>query len=358
MQSTKTLNLMNTLTTTLRRKRRDVIMCKIVLLTNASKVNVKRTSEIIGNILLETERDGFGYAVQGKDGVFGEKTIAKSFQSRLGMRLKTPNSIIKAYYSSFGKQSAPIGPMILHGRISTNEPGLINTHPMIIDNNYLVHNGVVTDHGPSYVKQTSNDSEDVLRRFLNGTNEVEKYLSGYYAFGCIDSNKQLHVVRDNIATLFVAWINEIESFMFATTPDLIDDVCDDMQWTCDAIDEVADNIHMIFNGNDLTFSDSIKPRGYDYQQSQYAEKSLGRSLVPLSDYISDDDEEEYSVDYDWSVEEFKRLIKDVDDTCNILDGHNFQITASQFHQLPFNEQKKCLIETANGEYIEFWYKTA
>lgn len=253
-------------------------MCKILALTNSKKLDLSKLNAI-GDLLLSLEKDGFGYAIQGKTNVFGEKCIAKHFESRLKSKYEIKLPVVQKRYVSFGKLETPIGPAIFHGRTSTNDKGLINCHPMIKNGNYLIHNGVVTDHGTPYKKLTTNDSEDVLHRFLEGISQVEAHLTGYYAFANIDDMGMLHVVRDSTANLHMAWCQSLDSFIFATTVDLMKRAAKILRVKLGPIDAVENNIYMVFKGNEMLRYQSIKPRGWDYNEGRYASKSLGRELT-------------------------------------------------------------------------------
>ena len=272
-------------------------MCKIIAFTDTKKINLKSCVNEIGNTLLKTEVDGFGYAVKGKSGVFGEKAIVKHFKSRLGSKpIMLP--IVKQRYMSFGTPDELTGPGIFHGRTSTNSDGLINTHPMQRPDDkglwHLIHNGVVDDYGPKYSKLTDNDSEDVLHRLMVGIEhnaggltdnpmlEIEQTLEGYYAFACIDSDGLLHVAKDSYADLYMAWSDKLNTFIFATTEGLINKLNKMLSAEFGPIDEVEDDVYMVFNGNELIYHQTIEPRGYTVTQASKAGASLGRELSPAA----------------------------------------------------------------------------
>lgn len=258
-------------------------MCKILAFTNAKKLNLSKCLNDFGNALLKTEQDGFGYAIQGSKGVFGEKTIAPKFRTRLGTKgVELP--IVKKKYARFGTPSELTGPAIFHGRTSTNVINLVNTHPMQLEGWHLIHNGVVDDIGPNYEKYTENDSEDLLRRLIDGqadTNPmgvIERYLEGYYAFASIDPTGRLHIGRDNYATLYIAWSQVYETFIIATTESLLLKVNKILEAKVGPIDEIDEEVYSIFTGNELTHCQDFNSRGYTYRQASYATSSLGHSL--------------------------------------------------------------------------------
>jgi len=351
-------------------------MCKIAVFTNANKLDVKTTVNRAGNILLKSERDGFGYAVQGVSGVYGEKCVDTSFISRIDYKFEIPQSVIIQKYSKFGIKSKPSGPLIMHGRISTNDKGLLNCHPMIRDNHYLIHNGVVSDDGPEYVKQTTNDSEDLLYRFIEGINSVEDNLTGYYAFACIDPNGNLHIVRDSVASLYITWLDKYDTYLIGTTVDLLESIAKSIGCEIEMIEEVRKDIYMVFKGNELTYINEISPRGWNYNQSKYSESSLGKLIDSYSSQSTNkittvdqwNDTAKWSShhrnnitdidldDAEYYAEEkfFEAIDQRLDDTCTIWDKHGNEITMHQFDNLTIEQQKMCLIETSDGEYIQYF----
>lgn len=320
-------------------------MCKILTFTNSKKLDLKKTVNAGGKILMRLEKDGFGYAVDGMKGVFGEKCIDSTFESRIDTKNLNPIDVIKTEYSQFGVKSKNKGAMILHGRTSTNEIGLENCHPMIKDDNYLIHNGVVSDLGPDYDMLTTNDSEHVLTRFLEGIDSIEKNLSGYYAFSCIDSKGQLHIVRDDNAELYISWIESMDTFVIATTEAIIEDVCGELDIDHGPIDMIKDNVYMIFSGNKIVHNEKIFPLGWTSWESSYAEKSLGKAI--------DNDKPMH-----WKEDDFLDAVQFVDDTCEIMNKDDRTISATEFHVLPLSEQKNCYILFRNGEEVDYYSKVA
>lgn len=330
-------------------------MCKIVSFTNSSKLDIKKTSEVIGNILLGLERDGFGYAVQGEQNVFGERCISAKFRSRLGSTDLISLPIIEPRQSAFGYLDKPKGPAIFHGRTSTNDKGLLNCHPMAKDNWNLIHNGVVTDHGPKYAKATTNDSEDLLHRLILGINHVERDLSGYYAFCAIDPQGHLHVARDANATLYMAWCAKIQSYLIATTESLLESVADKLKIKIGPIDLIKEDVYLIFADNEMTHSQVIKPRGYDYTESKLASLSLGRSLSDStygSDYLDNDYTRFNLDDSTRELDELMDEVEHMDDTYSIQNYDGETITVEQYKKLDEVSKLECLIVRPDGTYLE------
>lgn len=270
-------------------------MCKILAVADMSKVkDIKKLVNVAAKHIMETDDDGFGWAALGEQGVFGERTSNNfhyyRFESR---REKVKLPIIKETYNKFGVKSTLVGGGMFHGRTSTNSRALINVHPLIKNDWTLIHNGVVNNQGPKYEMETSNDTEHLIHYMSTiGINAVEEHLTGYYAFAAIDPHGQLHIVRDSTASLHVAYVSTIESYVFGTTIDLIESVCKEMKWKCGQVDMLLENQHLIFQQNDMIHQETIKPRGYSRSESQYAGRSLGFNLQDYSGYATY--ESEYS----------------------------------------------------------------
>lgn len=341
----------------------------------------------IGNILLKHESDGFGYAIVGDSGVFGEKCVADKFKSRIGLSKFNPYQIVKQKYYSFGQRGMPTGPAIFHGRTATNAKGLLNCHPMVIDNAYLIHNGVVTDHGPAYKTLTTNDSEHVLRRFLNGIHEVEKYLTGYYAFAAITQDFKLHVVKDKIADLNIGWSEKLDSYLIGTTYELLEEIAKALDVDINAIDEIADDSYFVFDNNEVIHAQEIKSRGHTWSEARYAQASIGKTLTPqgyedhygyyerydrsypyaesVVDATKDSNETKpvevfdgvkvlSDDDLETEVANYELELQNLDASYDIFDEDYNQISVEQFHQLDHVSQQLCTIYRDDGSEVRHW----
>lgn len=336
-------------------------MCKIATFTNATNLNIVEASEAIGKIMLGLERDGFGYAVQGAENVFGERCVASKFKSRLKGHNIINLPIVEPRHAVFGQADKPVGPAIFHGRTSTNDKGLKNCHPMSRDNWHLVHNGVVTDHGPKYSKFTTNDSEDVVHRLTLGIEHVERDLSGYYAFCAIAPDGKLHVARDSQATLYIAECPKLQSYLIATTESLIESIAKALKIKIGPIDKIKSNVYMIFDGNDLIFERAINPRGFEYNEARYAELSLGRRLdVSGSSYESTLDaidsignRAEYDEAREDELTELMRELDNIDESYLIEDEQGNMLTVHEYRKLDEVAKRACYIERADGTPLYF-----
>lgn len=345
-------------------------MCKIIAFTNSTKLNIKEVSTEASKLLLETEKDGFGYAVQGKDVVFGEKCIAPFFTYRMTTKNEVKLPIVEIRQNKFGHYDKPTGGSVFHGRTSTNDKGLLNCHPMQREGWHLIHNGVVTDYGPVYNKTTTNDSEDVVHRLSQGIKAVEEHLSGYYAFAALGPDGNLHIAKDSVAQLYVAWINSLQTYIFATTRDLIEELCEALEVNHGPIDMLQNDIYMVFKGNEMLSVQTIKPRGWTTYESRHASKSLGRSLhdwesdygggytYPKESYYDATKGESLPKDSDLSSDEEHELtelmmeLDNMDAGYVIKNGYGESISAHEFYKLDMVSQCECTITRPDGTRVD------
>lgn len=274
-------------------------MCKVMIFSNTAKMKKSEIDTVIRHASQAfNQNDGFGYSLIDKNtrDVFTEKFLnPQDVKSNLNKKISSEKNLfckpIKSVTSENTRPSETIGALLLHGRISTNDKNLTNTHPINKHGWSLIHNGVVEDHGTKYDMITTNDTEHCLERLVQGIDQLEKNISGYYALGAIDPDKNLHVIRDSIASLYCSYVASIDSYIFATTQDLIQSTCKVLKYNHDQINEVQDNIYLTFNvtGN-INHVQNISPRG----RSEYADNlsglSLGYDLKP-DDKFSDKDED-------------------------------------------------------------------
>lgn len=339
-------------------------MCKVIMIPNASKVKSMNGLARKCADLLSDQRDGYGYAAVGKKGVFGSRTLYPSEYGK-GTSYKLPyaedtedNSV------PFGKPTKSMGGAMFHGRISTNQKTLVNTHPIERDGHYIIHNGVVTHHGPKYDANTTNDTEHVLFNFLSGGIEtVSKNLTGYYAVGIIDKEYNMHIFKDSIAQLHVAYSNVLESPVFATTAELVTKVGKYIGENLKAA-VVKDDTYIVFDKQGkLIHQTGFESRGYDDYSAKHARSSLGYDLVDNIMSVSFKDDmptldrsgsyETYE-EFVWNnvSDEFLDEIQYLDDTYTIhMDSR--QVGVHEFESMDIIDQVECVIIRPNGTKVEW-----
>lgn len=357
-------------------------MCKIIAFTNTSKI--KDVSDFSKDMayFLHDQRDGFGYAALGMDDkVFGAKTLEPFRYSKRNMK-KYPK-FVKNHVELFGdKGDGKAKCAMFHGRISTNKISLLNTHPMIKEGHYLIHNGVVENIGDKYEKETQNDSEDVLHYLIKGSIEgVAKGVSGYYACVAISPDGKMHVFKDATAPLVMSWSDKLESFIFASNKKLLEEIANLIDETLEFV-PFEDNTYLIFDGNDIVEERSFTPASrWSSWVNDLSSRSIGRSLLPapqekkeLTDEeimnLSDEDYAKYvqnkteekpkgtitDDDYEsWVSKSYLKEIKDLTDNgYYIADLKGNQITVMQFNSLTLKDKVQCDILRTDGTELSPW----
>lgn len=313
-------------------------MCKIMIFTNTKKLNDSQINKVlVYNAENMKQDDGFGYTLVNKNKtLFTERFLTPSdVKFNLGLDI---GSLEKSTFTDTEKNFQGFrsghyfSGLLIHGRVSTNDINLTNTHPINKHSWSLVHNGVVEDYGTPYKKMTTNDSEDCLERLVQGISEVEKHLSGYYAIGAIDQDFNTHIIRDNTASLYCAYVPSLESYIFATTQDLILGVCKTLGLTHDSIAQVTENTYLIFNPEGkLIHNQKIKPRGRSAYADSWSLYSLGKAeAYDIPNDLEDD-----------SLCLFLEEIRDYSDytyTFQSVDAPSVTITRKEFLALSQDEQ--------------------
>lgn len=261
-------------------------MCKIFAMTNME--NVKLTHKfvsVVKNAVTGTgDNDGFGYAVLGENGdLGGERSIRPSrfTPSSNGFVEKMIDKlpIVLRSSDSFGKiDNEHPRAFIGHGRLSTNEVSLQNTHPFTNDKVALIHNGVVSDMGAEEIElKTTCDTEILLRHWeKGGMKQIEENVSGYYAMAILDKGGQLHVVRDDRAMLWITYCRTVHSYMIATTQEILKSVAKKMKWQIEKAEEITENTYAVFEKNEIVTNTPISPKkSYSNTLSAKAERAFG-----------------------------------------------------------------------------------
>ncbi len=342
----------------LKKKERQLNMCRIMAFTNFSKIkheNLKARAELIGDLLLKTEcKDGFGYSMMGEKGIFGERTTKTYFNSHILNKIGPIKGtfVYKDDQNSFGEVSKVTGGAIFHGRVSTNKRGLRNAHPINNHGWSLIHNGVVSNLGARYEMVTDgNDSEHVLHHLVNGGIEaVAENLTGYYAFAAFDPLGNLHIARDCIANLYVATIPRLESLVFATTRDLIEDFCEKNFYDYSPLEQVTHDTYLVFDKTGkLIQQRDFDSKGFTEYERSFSHLSLGYELQGPNNYYGSDDYASAT-----SNKKFLEEARKVDETYTFYDaqtGH--EISLLDFKSLSEDEWYTIDIVRKDGTLVDY-----
>lgn len=347
-------------------------MCKVMMFTNFRKFkNNKEIVDYIGNTLLSTEKDGFGFAINGLAGVYGEKFIGSNnyettfFNANNKHLNKSDMSLMNILNQPFGKSSKANGGAIFHGRTSTNQLGFKNTHPIIKHGWHLIHNGVVTNTAEKYEMITDNDSEHLIEHLaMGGIKKLSESLTGYYAFGAFDTKGNLHVGKDSTAGLWMAKLPEYETVMFATTKALIEEFCETFEIGRTIINQVKDNIYMIYDTQGkLINTEFFKSRGWGIYEQSFMSRSLSYLNSDRWDInnnsssrFNDDGTEKDSYKDDYSEAEAEasyyaymhEIENNLDESYDIEDPHGETITAKEFLSLDDDKKVLCTVVRPDG----------
>jgi predicted glutamine amidotransferase len=257
-------------------------MCKLFMIAGITNETRNKAWELtieMAGIMGETMRDGIGYAAVTESGeLFGErwhkseeafdvrgeviqetqveKRIKSSFGKALTMREKPKR------YNSFGDEFSCIedlcdttAAITLHGRFATSSREFKNTHPFIVDDTSLVHNGVIRNADKlNRMKQSTCDSEVILNlynekqvsRWASNIQGVVDELRGYFACGVFtrdaDGNRVMDIFKDDTAQLFAAYIEELSTIVFVTN-------VSDLELACEIADLKIGSVFKVEAGN-------------------------------------------------------------------------------------------------------------
>jgi hypothetical protein len=208
--------------------------------------------------LTKADGDAFGFAALPYSGeVWGERwtRVSDAFNtgtisspiSQLLDAVTGTNTNHSSVYNKFGIRNEQIGAMILHARNATCEKTLANAHPFVRDNVAMIHNGVISNSRELTNITSTCDSEVILNEYIDydvkdnppNINEVTTTIAGWYAVMLLgrDTNNIpfLDVFRDSRASLFVAYIAELETVVYCTTMEIIQKTAKDCNFTIEAM---------------------------------------------------------------------------------------------------------------------------
>lgn len=233
-------------------------MCKVMMMAGINSGNREKAWAFIKEMAKELSpgnTDGLGYAAMSEGGdLFGERwhnnseafvarelpAIVSNFEQHLLSSykgaLKTKAAPVK--YNKFGSlQPDSITAITLHTRMATSAKDFMNTHPFVVDNTSLIHNGVIRNASQLELKQSTCDSEAILNLYVkhrvfqkpDAIQTVANKLQGYYACGVFSSNKAqgrfLDVFKCEMASLNAAYVRDLDTIVFSTRVEDIRSVC-------------------------------------------------------------------------------------------------------------------------------------
>ena len=307
-------------------------MCKILSLTNMANVKVtpKFIKALRDQVCATSDKHGFGYSVLTEQGdIWGEKTIEPmTFEPLSGIGSNKLDSLpfVSRSVQSFGRLlQGKAKALTAHGRFSTNSVSIENTHPFVSKGISMIHNGVVHDAAVNKLTglKTDNDTEIVFEYWKrNGIDAVSENVSGYYALAILESSGNMTIVRDDRASLYISYSPTIDSFIIATTIDIIDGLCKTMKWRKESPRKIFDNQVITFDRNKVMSCDEFLPLetytpmtatektalGYsgtsEVSEVSIYDRYLNNDDAPLYSEKMSDEIDEYCKDYGLTKEEF------------------------------------------------------
>ena len=273
-------------------------MCKVLISTGIDdSKNALKFLKASGNPMSKSDNDGIGYlAVTSKGNMFSEKWHNnEDFMHKVSVDSvfrKLANMIdenLGDYASTGVVNRNDIKTFALHTRFATCGKEFNNTHPFVINDTGLIHNGIIRNSKDLVNVISTCDSETILNKYLelnvdlepSQIKQVTEALAGYWALGIIGKDSKgdrfLDVVKDTQANLFVTSIKELgkNNVTFCTSKDIILTTLKRLKWSTDIrIYTVRPNIMLRFNavnGEIIGEFSATSGKSYNYS-SQYSQK--------------------------------------------------------------------------------------
>lgn len=318
-------------------------MCKLAAIVGVGagvSKKLARFANALAHDIADSQRDGFGYAAFSADkgAMFGERwlDVDDVFTKRQLMgeeALKLAKEMMGTVritndYNYFGPRNLALSgvtTMILHGRTSTNTVSMDNTHPFVMHDVALVHNGSISNHYTVTKKLSTCDSEAILIHYLNAglrdnIEEIDSFvnkLEGWFA--CAVLAKQTSgrwvadVFKDSTTPLYFSVIPELGGAkVYATDDDSIRYACDKAKFKEPAIYKVEPNTITRLDARSgavleaALFTREVKSAsgkhyGYDRETGVYREGMVSEN------YKYDEHDHEYGDDK-FDDDEIERLV--------------------------------------------------
>lgn len=245
-------------------------MCKVLIIPGVKPEKRQEAQKFIEaagkKMSYSPDNDGFGYACIYPDGnIYGEKWLKNddAFKNRVssvpspeklrlremfGDALKGVTEDAPMEYEEFGsKGEGEPTSFLVHARKKTKgDVSLQNTHPFyehgVEHDIAIIHNGTISNHEQlSDKKYSTCDSEVIMHEYLDkgmhnnseGVIDLAKDLIGSYAVGVLtnaleEESGEYYPVVDIFKSnkpLFCGYIKELDTFVFATTKEIIEYGC-------------------------------------------------------------------------------------------------------------------------------------
>lgn len=289
-------------------------MCKLLGFSIGKKLEQERVFEIIKTArdLLKDQKDGFGYALSGGD-IEGITSLRLTTGSLLGYQYQNPQAwedVVNVPYQAKGAiKGCTAG--IFHGRTSTNDLGVENTHPFVNETLALVHNGIVEYSGEKRKKLGTCDSEDLFNTFTigKGWEELNKYYSGYAGLLLLRPAGEVTIYRDETPSLYVCKVRG--GIVFGTTLGDVSEFAKLFDESPNAPWMLKPDRAVTCKGGEITSKIKVRPmprRSYGYKDSL----SLGYdySLTKYKKGKTSSAKEELFPDYEGGINKYSEEWED------------------------------------------------
>lgn len=233
-------------------------------ISNVSKIkNINEVMLKVRDLVCEHNRDGFGYSISYKNDIYTQKFIDPKDFVGLNSTLQHDKMMLPIFDNSFELSHGNMGEkplaIVAHGRTSTNYKGDVEySHPFVKHDNAFIHNGVVdvpSKHG--FDLFTDNDSEYLANVFWKHGHSGLSKISGYFAFMNLKLNGKIEIVRDNTASLYAAYIPELDSYVFATMERMIKELCEKFEYQCTKIVSVKAMSYFTVQGSKVNNVETV-----------------------------------------------------------------------------------------------------
>lgn len=262
-------------------------MCKIFLVAGvkpSTADKVWKFAETIAKPMSRANTDGLGYAAitdeghlfaerwLNNDNAFTSKDDSDLVSENYGSAVSAPSKVYE--YSNHGiVEREKTVAITMHTRWATTPKGLQNVHPFILDEVSLIHNGIIRNTNDFKLISTC-DSEAILQSYVkqevwsdpNKFQDAADMLKGYYACGVMFNTTAgpiLDIFKANGASLYVAYVKELETFVHCTSDDDIKSVCRELGYSCGPMHTLHPNKFIRVNaatGKTISITD-FKPGG-------------------------------------------------------------------------------------------------